>query len=83
MPGAYTAAGPIAIKTTAKKVEPGVRTLTHVYNTGGADQAGSAIGLLTGSYAIQETLLDVDATDSAAWTDAKLNAIQAGPKATT
>ena len=83
VPGAYTAAGPIAIKTTAKKVEPGVRTLTHVYNTGGADQAGSAIGLLTGSYAIQETLLDVDATDSAAWTDAKLNAIQAGPKATT
>lgn len=83
VPSAYTVSGPIAIKTQAKKVDPGTRTISHVYTTSGGTQTGAAIGLPTGSYAIQETLLDVDGTDSAVFNDTKVNAIQAGPKATT
>lgn len=77
------ASGPIVIKTFAKKLDPGARTLTHGYKTSGATQTGSALGLPTGSYGTQRTYLDVDGTDSAAWSDSKLNALQIGPKATT
>lgn len=83
LPASYTADGPILIRMIAKKAEPGARTLTHAYKTSGATQTGSAIGLSAGSYVATRTYLDEDATDSAAWTDTKLNALQVGPKATT
>lgn len=78
---AYTVNGALSIKTRAKKNDPGSRSLTHAYKTSGGTQVGSAIGLGT-TYAVQETLLDEDATDSAAWTDAKVNAMEIGIKAT-
>jgi hypothetical protein len=83
LPSSLAASGPIVIKTFGKKTDPGARTLTHAYKTSGATQTGSAIGLPTGAYGTQRTYLDVDGTDSAAWSDSKLNALQIGPKATT
>jgi hypothetical protein len=78
----YSVAGPIAIKSYVKKLDSGNRSLTHVYKTTGAEQTDGPIAITT-SYAGKQSLLDVDATDGAAWTDAKVNALQAGPKATT
>jgi hypothetical protein len=80
IPGSMTAAGAISIKSRARKVDPGARALRHVYKTSGAEQSSSDKSL-TLSYAYQETLLDADGTDSAAWTDAKLNSLQVGPQA--
>lgn len=82
IPANLTMNGPISIKVRAKKTDPGTRTLTHVYKTSGGTQTPPAKGLTT-SYSVTETLLDVDGTDSAVWTDAKINGIQAGIKATT
>jgi hypothetical protein len=76
----YATSGPIAIKSQSRKLDAGTRKLAHVYKTSGAEQASADMPLST-TYAIKETLLDVDATDSAVWTDAKVNALQIGPKA--
>jgi hypothetical protein len=76
------AAGAIKVYMRAKKTDPGTRTLTPVYKTSGAEQSAAAQAVAT-SYGVQRVILDVDATDSAAWTGAKLTALQLGPKATT
>lgn len=74
--------GPLCIFIRARKVDPGSRTLTVAYKTSGATQTGSAHGVPT-SYAYVKEYLDVDATDSGAWSDSKVNALQVGIKATT
>ena len=75
------AAGPIAIKMRVKKTDPGSRTVTPVYKTSGAEQATTAQPALT-SYTWGKVVLDKDATDTLAWTGAKLTSLQVGPKAT-
>lgn len=75
------AAGPISIKMRVKKTDPGSRTVTPVYKTSGAEQATTAQPALT-SYTWGKVVLDKDATDTLAWTGAKLTSLQVGPKAT-
>ncbi len=77
----YTVDGPIVLKTRMKKVDPGSRTAAHVYKTSGAEQTSGTKGLQT-TEEYQETVLDEDGTDAAAWSNTKVNSIQFGPKAT-
>lgn len=78
--GAYTIDGPIAIKSFARKVDPGTRKIAHVYKTSGAEQATADIALST-NWGPRESLLDTDGTDSAVFSDSKVNSLQVGPKA--
>lgn len=82
-PASMTASGPLVIKVRAQKMDAGTRTLTLRYKTSGVEQSGSAKALGSGAYSNVREYLDVDGTDSAAWTDTKLNSLQAGMRATT
>ena len=49
--------------------------------TSGTETVLHSFNHATGAWYPLAALVDVDGTDSAVWTDAKLNALQAGPKA--
>jgi hypothetical protein len=75
----YTQISAIAIKTRAKQLDAGPRSLLHAYKSGGTEGASAPLPV-SSSYGVQASFYDLDPTDSNPWTQAKLNALQVGPK---
>ena len=71
--------GPIAVTITHRKTDPGPRKIAVLYKTSGATQTGADQRVST-NYGTSKVYADVDGTDSAAWSNAKVNSLQIGQK---
>jgi hypothetical protein len=75
---------PLAVEQqiVAKKTDVGTREIKMKINSGGTNSDGSVITLTT-SYLLYKRIMQVDPTDSAAWTASKVNALKAGMEVVT